>query len=145
VWVLTAVLLAAAGYELMLALEGTVGPESGEAPPGEEWVSLVSFAAVFFAACVAIVSPGRRYVFPLAPAAAAFVTARFYTPDPYYAPTLRRYSEGGLISPGWVLVVLAFAFVAALVTFMYADVGVAITAVVLLLLLGTALFMGAGH
>ena len=138
-------LLAAAAYELALALKGTVGPESGEGATGEGWVSIVSVTAILVAVCIAIVSPGRRYLFPLAPAAASYVTARFYTADPYYAPTLRRYSEGGLVRPGWVLIVLAFALAAGLLTLVRPDVGVATTAAMLLLLLGTALLMGAGH
>ena len=46
-----------------------------------------------------------------APAAAAFVTARFYTYDPYYGSSMRRYSDDGAASAeriiGWLAVSLA--------------------------------------
>jgi hypothetical protein len=37
-----------------------------------------------------------------APAAAAFLVTRFYSYDPYYAPSLRRHSEVGNVAPVWV-------------------------------------------
>jgi hypothetical protein len=86
------VLVAATIYELVIAVIGVVGAVSGEAPSGEPIVYLLSLLAIFLGALLAL-SPSRTSVFPLAPAAAAFVTARFYTADPYYAPTLRRYHD----------------------------------------------------
>ncbi len=38
-------------------------------------------------------------------AAASFVVARWFSYDPYYAPTLRRMSDGGIV-PGWWIVLL---------------------------------------
>ena len=39
----------------------------------------------------------------LAPAAAAFLVAYFFTFDPYYAPSERRYSDGGAVPLGWIV------------------------------------------
>ena len=41
-------------------------------------------------------------------AAVCFVVARWYSYDPYYLPTLRRMSEGGLLTGWWLLVLIAY-------------------------------------
>jgi hypothetical protein len=43
-----------------------------------------------------------------------FAVARFYSFDPYYAPYLHRMSDGGLIAPGLILLIVAAVVVAAL-------------------------------
>lgn len=80
-----------------------------------------------------------------APGAALFVTARFYTGDPYYRPTFRTYADGGIFSPAWVFTLLGLAFVAGLTTYFWRRTGSVESAVVLALLFLTALYMGAGH
>ena len=97
-------------YELVIALTGVVGAVPGEAPFGEPVVYVLSLLAIFLGALLAL-APSRTPVFPLGPAAAAFVAARFYTADPYYAPTLRRYSDGGLVAPAWIFALAALALV----------------------------------
>ena len=75
-----------------------------------------------------------------APAAALFVTARFYTGDPYDEPDFQRYAEGG--SPVWIFVLLGLAFLAAATTLLWRRTAAVESAAVLVLLLFTAMFMG---
>ncbi|MGZ4391271.1 MAG: hypothetical protein ACXVRK_03960 [Gaiellaceae bacterium] len=138
------VLVVAAIYELVVAVMGVVGAVSGEAPSGEPIVYLISLLAIFLGALLAL-APSRASVVLLAPAASAFVTARFYTADPYYAPTLRRYSDGGLVAPAWIFALAALSLLAGLVAARRPQPGAALAFGALVLLFGTALFMGAGH
>ena len=80
-----------------------------------------------------------------APSAALLVLARFYTGDPYYGSTFRRYADGGIIPPTWIYVLLGLAFAAGLTTLLWRRTAPLETAAVLLLLALTALFMGTGH
>ena len=79
------------------------------------------------------------------PAAVAFVATRFYSYDPYYAPNLRRMSDGGAISPTWIFLLIAIAPVAALLTRVRPRVGHGITAVLLVLCFVTAWLEDTGH
>jgi hypothetical protein len=80
-----------------------------------------------------------------APAAAAFVTTRFYTYDPYYLPSLRRYSDDGAASADWILGMLAAALVVGVLTRLLPRAGSVATACLLPLLLLTSLLASAGH
>jgi hypothetical protein len=71
--------------------------------------------------------------------------ARFYTFDPYFAPTLRRMSDHGLVAPRWAFTLAGGALVAALLTTIRPRAGLTLTAVLLPLLALTALAMGLGH
>jgi hypothetical protein len=77
-----------------------------------------------------------------APAAAFFVTARFYTGDPYFWSTFRRYADGGNISSTWIYFLLGLALVAGATTLLWRRTAPVETTVVLLLLAATTLFMG---
>jgi hypothetical protein len=77
--------------------------------------------------------------------AAAFVVARFFTPDPYYAPTVRRLSDGGAFSASWVFVWTGFAVVAAALIMIRRRVGLATAVPVLLVLAVTGLAEASGH
>jgi hypothetical protein len=81
----------------------------------------------------------------LAPAAAAFVLARFYTYDPYYAPTLRRMSDDGLVADAWVYVLVGLALLAAVLVRLRPRAGLGATSLVMVLSAFTALAEGAGH
>ena len=70
---------------------------------------------------------------------------RFYTGDPYYEPYFRSYSDGGLFSPVWVLGLLGLAVLAGVAALLWRRTRPVESAVLLLLLAFTALFMGAGH
>ena len=68
----------------------------------------------------------------LPPAAAAFLVARYYTFDPYYLPTLRRFSDDGILPPALVYGLLALAIGAALLTRANRRVGAALSVPVIL-------------
>ena len=76
----------------------------------------------------------------IAPAAALFVTARFYTGDPYYKPDFQSYAEGN--SPVWAFVLLGLAFLAAATTLLWRRTAAVESVAVLVLLVFTAMFMG---
>jgi hypothetical protein len=136
-WLVVGTLLAAAAYELVLALRRT------PSPAGSGVLLLVGVLAMLFAGglVLARVPPIGLY----APAAALFVTARFYTGDPYYGAFFRRYADGGIFSPLWIFVLLASALVAGLTTHLFRRTRTVESTVVLALLLFTAFFMGTGH
>ena len=141
---LVAVLLAATAYEVAAAL-GTpsVGPLPGI-------VLVTTLLAMLGGAVVSLWLGARRKTagWPAAaipPAAAAFMVARFYTYDPYYAPTLRRASEGGAVSATWTYAVATAAILAAGLVVARPRTGLLATVPVLLVCGGTALFELAGH
>jgi hypothetical protein len=145
-WLVVAVLLAAAAYELALALgAGTIGPEPGDGVTGEKLVSTLGYVAIAGGIYVAgrYAQHPRLAVALLAPVAAAFVVARFLTFDPYYAPSLRRYSDGS-VSPAWVAVVAVLAAGAGALAWARPRPGALATIVALGLLLLTGVLMG-GH
>ena len=136
-WAVTAVLLVAAAFELVLALQHRTSPH------GEGFVLLAALVAMLGGAVLAL--RGVRSAPLLAPAAACFVTARFSTGDPYYGRTFRTYSDGGSFPPTWVYLLLGLALVAGATTQLWRRTVPVETAVVLFLLAFTALYMGAGH
>jgi hypothetical protein len=81
----------------------------------------------------------------LGAAAAAFMVARFEGFDPYYLPSLMRYSDTGSFSPTWVYGLAAFAIVASLLSLMRPRVGFMLNSPALLLCAFTAAFFGVGH
>jgi hypothetical protein len=146
------VLLGAASYEAALALGWlAIGSLPGEGRPEEEDVLLLAVAAQLAGAVLAAASAfGPRMkagaaesMIPLS--SAAFMTARFYTFDPYYAPTLRRMSDAGLVSPWWVFTLVAGSLVAAALTRARPRIGLSVVAVVVPLCALTAFVMAIGH
>jgi hypothetical protein len=87
--------------------------------------------------------PGAVALF--APAAAAFITVRFYTYDPYYLPSLQRYSENTGVLVYWVLGLLAAALVVGVKARQMPRVGSIATGCTLPLLWITSLFASTGH
>ena len=136
-WVVVGILVAAAAYELALALQHEISPD------GEGFVLLIALLAMLVGAV--LVSRGVWPAALCAPAAAFFVTARFYTGDPYYEPTFRAYGDGGVVSPVWIFGLLGFALLAGITTMVWRRTTAFESAVVLVLLMLTALFMGTGH
>ncbi len=141
-WTALALLLAAASFELVLALRHEFSPH------GEGWLLLAALLAML----CGMVLVFRRVPFAglFAPAAALFVTARFYTGDPYYqnpsgSSILRRYADGGIVPPAWIYILLGAALLAGITTQLWRRSAPVESAVVLFLLLFTALYMGAGH
>jgi hypothetical protein len=136
-WPIVVYLLAAAVYELTLALRHSISPD-GEA-------GILGAAVLAMLAGVVVLFSSFRFPGLLAPAAALFVVARFYTGDPYYEPYFRAYGDGGLFSLGWVFGLLALALVAGIATQRWRRTAPWESAGVLLLLAFTATFMSAGH
>ncbi len=130
-------LVAAAAYELQLALRHEISPD------GEGWILLVALGAMLIGTVLVFRGVGTAGLF--APAVAFFVTARFYTGDPYYEPTFRAYGDGGVFSPVWVFGLLGLALLAGISTWVWRRTAPWESAAVLLLLSFTALFMGTGH
>jgi hypothetical protein len=151
-WSVPAVLFAAAAYELALVI-GLVGSYAGLAPgrgiEGEDTVAAVSGLTMIVGAVVAAVHanrPRRPWAVALfAPAAAAFMTTRFYTYDPYYLPTLRRYADGGAVPAGWIIGMLAVSIVVGVLARLRPRTGSFATAFVLPLVLLTFVFASDGH
>ena len=136
-WIVPAYLLGAAVYELTLAIDGRTDNRT---------VAFVAVLAMLVGAGLALLSipSGRREwaIVSLAPAAAVFVVARFYAYDPYYEPTLRRYSDNGATPPAWVWLVTAAAVVAGVLAWRVPRAGAVATAIVLVALTATTALMG---
>jgi len=145
-WLVFGTLMAAAGYELALALgAGSLGPDPGDDVAGSTFVQVVAFLAMVAAAALAPfpgVRPSSAALF--APAAAAYLVAFYFTYDPYYAPTLRRYSEGN-VGGWWIVVVAVIAVANGVLTRLQPPIGRYTTSAVLVLVLLTTLFAGDGH
>jgi len=131
-WTLVAYLLAAAVFELVLALGHNPSPD------GEWVVRLVALVAMLVGAVLVYRNGGAAAL--IAPAAALFVTARFYTGDPYDRPGFQSYAEGN--SPVWIFALLGLAFLTAATTLLWRRTAAVESVTVLVLLLFTAMFMG---
>ena len=150
-WVAAAVLFGGAAYSLADALGWlTLSPVPGVGPPHDDLVGvaallafLVGTATLAYAAWFGEVGGLAAPVFCLA--GAAYVVAAFYTFDPYYAPTLRRMSQGGAVSAGWLYLLTAAIVVAALAWFAGRRRSMAVAPVLLFLCGLTALWEPAGH
>ena len=134
-WVIVAYLLAAAAFELVLALQRSTN--SNDFVWGFAILTMLVAAVLVFRRI-----PGAAL---FTPAAALFVTARFYTGDPYYGSSFRRYADGGIFPPTWIFVLLGLALAAGVTTQLWRRTTAVESAIVLLLLAFTALYMGAGH
>jgi hypothetical protein len=136
-WLVIGTLVAAAAYELAVALRHEISPH------GEGFVLLIALVAMLVGAV--LVFRGVATVGLFAPAAAFFVTARFYTGDPYYRPTFRAYGDGGTFPPVWIFVLLGLALLAGVTTQLWRRTAPVESAAVLVLLIFTAIYMGTGH
>jgi hypothetical protein len=138
--------LGGTAYEAAIALEWiSIGEVPGEGAPGEGEVLSVSVLAVLTGIAVSIFSSrGNRLVAGLAPAAAALMVARFYSFDPYFAPSLRRASEGGLVAAAWVYSLVALALLAGALALSRPRLAF-IGAPIMFLCVFTTLFAFAGH
>ena len=94
-----------------------IGRQPGDDPTGTTAVLIAAVVALIAGAFVLGASVPSRLA-PLVPlAAVAFVVARFYSFDSYYAPGLQRMSDGGLVAPGLIYALIFTAVaVAALMT-----------------------------
>jgi hypothetical protein len=153
--VITAAVSVAAGYEALDALGAvTVGPLPGETPRGEAAVVALAILALLVAGLLLVASslvgdaaelvPARLLAL-LNGAATALVVARFFSYDSYYAPTLRRMSDGGILPGWWIVGVTVFAAGAVWGVFRSPRLGVALTAGALWLCALTVQLAGLGH
>jgi hypothetical protein len=142
------VLLGAAAFELALALGGWgIGSQPADSTAGQEIVGPAAFLALLLGAVVAGAGGRRRErtVSLLAPSAALFVTATDYTYDSYYAPTLRRFADGGAVPVTWIFALLAISFAVAAFTWRWPREGGWITAITMFVWAVTLVFAGDGH
>jgi hypothetical protein len=145
-WLLTGMLVSAAAYEFALALgAGSLGPLPGEGVAGSAVAGTVALLAMVAAASLAPFARMRPWPAALfAPAAAAYLLAFYYTYDPYFAPTLRRYSEGN-IGGRWIAVVAVVALANGVLTRLRPRIGRFTTSAVVILVLLTTVLAGDGH
>ncbi len=153
---LVAVVAIGAGYELAVALGLIgVGPQPGDPPAGSTLVVGVTLVALLVMGAVLLLAAplsrrGRggwgRVAVPVAGwAAGAFLVARFYSYDPYYAPALRRMADGGMIPGRWVVLLLVATLAAGLLARRSSRAGFAASAVGVWAIAFTAAVVGLGH
>jgi hypothetical protein len=146
-WLVIGILSAAAAYELALALgAGSLGPNPGDDVAGSGVVEAVALLAMLAAVPLGIgfgVRPWRPAAL-VAPAAAAYLSAFYFTYDPYFAPNLRRYSEGN-VAGVWIATLATVALAVGAVTSLRPRVGAVLTSVMLPVLFVATLLAGDGH
>jgi hypothetical protein len=141
---------AGAAYEAAVALKWiSPGDMPGEEAP---YLGLFYTAAVIALLVGAIVSwilawrlKSNVFVALLGIAAGAFVVASFYAFDPYYLPTMQRYSEGGTFSSTWIYAVAGLGLLSTVLCLTRPRVGLVVNAPALLLCAFTVTFVGVGH
>ena len=148
-----AVVLAGAAHQAAVALRVVeLGTAPGEGPPGE-WLVAAAIVAMPVAGVVGAVwqfvdradERRARLLAAVDVAAAAFVVCRFLAFDPYYLPTLRRFSEGGNVGATWIVLVAALLVAAAVATVKRPAAGPALSAPPLVIAAVTAVLTGVGH
>lgn len=111
--IVLAALVACTAYEVADAAK-LFKTRSHYGPTGGAEIEIAALVALIAGSIALGVAGARTRLAPLVPlAAVAFVVARFYSFDPYYAPTLRRMSDGGLVAPGLIYLLIVAAFIGA--------------------------------
>jgi hypothetical protein len=137
-------------YELLVAVRVIpIGTAPGDWPVGGEVVLVAALLALAVGAGVSLrhaFGGGRgSAVWALLPlVAAAYVVVRWYSFDPYFAPTHRRHSEG-VVAGVWIASLVVGALAASSFALLLPRVGAVARAVVLLLCATTAWAAGLGH
>jgi hypothetical protein len=141
-------------YEAAVAAGAiAMGDVPGDAPEGE-WVFVAAAVGALLAAtalaCSLLFGRATRastLVLLLPVGGLAFVLGRWYAYDPYYLPTLRRASEGGLVAGGWIVVVVVAAVAGAALTASarLRRLGLCVSVAALLAELATAVAVRGGH
>jgi hypothetical protein len=144
-------LAAAIVYETLVALRVVeLGSLPGEGPPGAELMGFVAAIGLLAAAVLSALLVATDRAVPalsalLAPAAGGFLLTRFYSFDPYYLPSLIRYSERDFVPPVVVFVLVGLSFAAGLVTLQRRRPGLALSVPSILASAVTAWWSGLGH
>jgi hypothetical protein len=100
---IAATFLAAAAYEVAVALRWIAMPlEPGADPTGQGVVLVAVLAAIAATLVVAWFRPRDGFFASIPLAAAAWLVAHYYAFDAYYLPSHRRFSDSGSVSPYWV-------------------------------------------
>jgi hypothetical protein len=148
-WAVVLVLAAAAAFEVAIALEWiSMGSRPGEEAAGQAEVTIAAFLALVNGIIAALISRRilRRWPATLVTlGAAAYMAAHYYAFDPYYLPSLRRFSDGGFVSPNWLYGVVAAIVIVALAVRRRPSVAPVLTPIALLVCAGTVLGEGVGH
>jgi hypothetical protein len=98
-----ALFAAAAVYELALAVEWIALPkEPGADPRGAAIVFVATLVAIVGTYAVGMLRIRDLFFVSIPLTAAVWMVAHYYAFDPYYAPSSRRYSDAGSVSPWWV-------------------------------------------
>jgi hypothetical protein len=145
-----AVLAGATAYEVLVATSVIdLGSLPGEGPPGAGLAGRLAAAGLLAAVvlCAALVRVQHAPVLAalLAPAAGAFLLAYFHTFDPYYLPSLIRYSERDFVPPALVYALVAAAFAVGVLTFLRRRAGLVLSVPTILACALAALWAGIGH
>jgi hypothetical protein len=126
-----------------------LGSLPGEGPPGSVAIGLVAAAGMVAGAVAAEALAVSARPTPLAaflaPCAAAFLVAHYYTFDAYYLPTSIRYSDRDFLPPAVVFVLAAAALVTGLTSYIRPRMGLALSGPVILACGLAAWFAGIGH
>jgi hypothetical protein len=130
--VLLAALVAATAYEILVAVEIVEpGSDPGEGAPGAGivgWLAAISLlGAAILCAVLATMRNAPRLAALLAPASAAFLLAYFQTFDPYYLPSLIRYSERDFVPPALVYALGAAAVAVGVLTLLRRRAGLVLS------------------
>lgn len=147
---LVVVIAVGAAYEAAVALGWVpLGDAPGEGPRfGSVFYAAALLAMVIGAPLSWVLAAKGRASIPaslLAVAAVAFMVAAYNGFDPYYLPTLRRYSDDGSFPPAWVYTIAAAGLAASALCFLGRRFGLVLTGPVLLFCAFTSLFLGVGH
>jgi hypothetical protein len=144
------VLAAATIYEAAAALGVLeVGSLPGERPPGSGiagfCAALGLISATVLAAALAGIRNPTHLAALLAPAAAAFLVAHFYTFDSYYLPTTVRLSERDFLPPVVVYSLAGLAIAAGILVRVRPSLGLALSSPLILICALAAGYAGIGH
>jgi hypothetical protein len=148
--VVLAALLTATVYELLVAVRAIdLGSMPGEGPPGAgivSWLAATGLVAAAFL-CAVLARPERAPALSalLAPAAGAFLLAYFHAFDPYYLPTLIRYSERDFVPPALVYALAAAALAVGAVTLLRPRAGLALSVPTIVVCALAAFWARIGH
>jgi hypothetical protein len=148
--VVLGMLATATVYEALVALRVIdLGSLPGEGPPGAGivgWLAAMGLVTAAFLCAVlarSVRAPALSAL--LAPAAGAFLLAYFHTFDPYYLPSLMRYSERDWVPPVLVYALTAIAVGVGLLTFLRRRAGLALSVPAILMCGLAAFWQGIGH
>jgi hypothetical protein len=140
--------LAAAAIQQALVATGVLalGTTPGDDPPGQALVFAATVAMLAGAVVLPVVGRDlpRAFGLSLALAAGAFAIAHFLAFDPYYAPTLRRYSDGGAVDAATAAAASAGVLAASVAALRWRRAAAILLAIATLILAAIVVTMG-GH